>query len=135
MKRLLITMCIAVLTTSIVAECSDTKQHKGQEEIKGTYKEGTYKATAQGNNGGISLEITVSDNEITNVTVDASGETTGLGDTVAVSISDEIVYAQSLGVDTVSGATNTSKAVLEAVENCLTQAGADIESLKKRRYL
>ena len=129
MKRLLITMCIAVLTTSMVAGCSNTNQ--GQQQNQSNYKAGTYTATAQGNNGEIFVEVTVSDSEITNVTVDASVETVGLGDTAAVSISDEIISTQSLAIDTVSGATNTSKAVLEAVENCLTQAGGDIENLKK----
>lgn len=38
--------------------------------------------------------------------------------------------AQSLAVDTVTGATVTSKAILAAAEQALTEAGADIEALK-----
>ena len=36
---------------------------------------------------------------------------------------------QSLAVDTVAGATNTSKAILAAVEDCVKQAGGDVEAL------
>ena len=38
---------------------------------------------------------------------------------------------QSLGVDTVSGATNTSNAILTAVAAAITEAGGDVEALKQ----
>ena len=37
---------------------------------------------------------------------------------------------QSLAVDTVSGATNSSNAILTAVADCVAQAGGDVEALK-----
>lgn len=41
-----------------------------------------------------------------------------------------IVENQSLAVDTVSGATNSSNAILTAVADCVAQAGGDVEALK-----
>lgn len=34
-------------------------------------------------------------------------------------------------MDAVTGATNTSKAILAAVEDCVKQAGGDVEALKE----
>ncbi len=45
-------------------------------------------------------------------------------------IPEEIVAAQSVQVDTVSGATITSAAIIGAVTDCLTQAGAKIDEWK-----
>ena len=47
------------------------------------------------------------------------------GKAPTVLIPEEIVANQSLDVDTVAGATITSAAVINAVKDCLTQAGAD----------
>ena len=57
-------------------------------------------------------------------------ETAGLSDTPIERIPAKIVEGQTLAVDTVSGATNTSNAILKAAEDALAQAGADIEALK-----
>lgn len=43
-----------------------------------------------------------------------------------------IVGSQSIAVDTVSGATHTSEAILAAVEDALKQAGLDVESYKNK---
>ena len=42
-----------------------------------------------------------------------------------------ILEAQSLAVDTVSGATRTSEGILKAVEAALVEAGANVEDFKK----
>ena len=56
--------------------------------------------------------------------------TAGICDPAIEKIPAAIVAAQSLAVDTVTGATVTSKAILAAAEQALTEAGADIEALK-----
>ena len=53
-----------------------------------------------------------------------------MSDTPIERIPAKIVEGQTLAVDTVSGATNTSNAILKAAEDALAQAGADIEALK-----
>ena len=94
------------------------------------YTEGTYTATAQGNNGPVTVSVTVSADAITDVTVVEHSETAGLSDRPIAEIPAAIVENQSLAVDTVSGATNSSNAILTAVADCVAQAGGDVEALK-----
>lgn len=95
-----------------------------------SYTAGVYTAQANGNNGPVTVEVEVSDAEILNVKVTEHAETAGLSDTPIERIPAKIVEGQTLAVDTVSGATNTSNAILKAAEDALAQAGADIEALK-----
>lgn len=95
-----------------------------------SYTAGVYTAQANGNNGPVTVEVEVSDGEILSVKVTEHAETAGLSDTPIERIPAKIVEGQTLAVDTVSGATNTSNAILKAAEDALAQAGADIEALK-----
>ena len=95
-----------------------------------SYTAGVYTAQANGNNGPVTVEVEVSDAEILSVKVTEHAETAGLSDTPIERIPEKIVEGQTLAVDTVSGATNTSNAILKAAEDALAQAGADIEALK-----
>ena len=95
-----------------------------------SYTAGVYTAQANGNNGPVTFEVEVSDAEILSVKVTEHAETAGLSDTPIERIPAKIVEGQTLAVDTVSGATNTSNAILKAAEDALAQAGADIEALK-----
>ena len=94
------------------------------------YTEGTYTATAQGNNGPVTVSVTFSADAITDVTVVEHSETADLSDRPIAEIPAAIVENQSLAVDTVSGATNSSNAILTAVADCVAQAGGDVEALK-----
>ena len=95
-----------------------------------SYTAGVYTAQANGNNGPVTVEVEVSDAEILSVKVTEHAETAGLSDTPIERIPAKIVEGQTLAVDPVSGATNTSNAILKAAEDVLAQAGADIEALK-----
>lgn len=95
-----------------------------------SYTAGVYTAQANGNNGPVTVEVEVSDAEILSVKVTEHAETAGLSDTPIERIPAKIVEGQTLAVDTVSGATNTSNAILKAAEDALAQAGADIKALK-----
>ncbi len=91
---------------------------------------GTYEAEAQGMMGMVKVAVTVTDTAIEKVEVVAQNETPGLSDPAIANVPAAIVEKQSLAVDTVSGATVTSKAILAAAEAALTDAGADVEALK-----
>ena len=67
--------------------------------------------------------VTVTGGKVTNVAIDASGETPELGGAAAETLADELTKAGSTnGVDAVSGATMTSEAVFTAMDDCLSQA-------------
>ncbi len=114
----------AAETTAAQTTAAETA---GQE---GAYKPGTYTASAQGNNGPVTLSVTFSEEAITEITIGEHGETAGISDSAFDKIPAAIIENQSLGVDTVSGATYTSQAILDAVADCVTQAGGDAEALR-----
>ena len=94
------------------------------------YTAGTYTAEATGNNAPVKVSVTVSADAITAVEIIEHAETPGLSDKPIADLPAAIIEHQSLAVDTVSGATNTSKAIITAVEDCVKQAGGDVEALK-----
>jgi fumarate reductase flavoprotein subunit len=92
------------------------------------YKPGTYTASAKGFISEIKVSVTFSEEKITAITIDEHNETIGRDRVASAikSIPDAIVQSQSLEVDVVSGATYTSKAIKEAVKNCILEAVKDI---------
>lgn len=87
---------------------------------------GTYTGTGEGNNGPISVDVTFeADGRISVVEVTQHEETPNIADSAIEQIPSEIVEYQSIAVDTVSGATNTSNGILAAVADAISQAGGD----------
>lgn len=117
----------AAPTTAAETTAAETTAAAAKE---GGYTPGTYTASAQGNNGPVEVSVTFSEDAITEITIGAHGETTGLSDPAFEKIPAAIVQYQSLGVDTISGATNTSNAILDAVADCVAQAGGDADALR-----
>lgn len=94
------------------------------------YVSGTYTAAAEGINGIVVVEVTFSENTIEDIVVTENSETDGIGSNAIDQLLGKIIEAQSLAVDGISGATYTSDAIFNAVENCVAQAGGDLELLK-----
>ena len=91
---------------------------------------GTYEAEANGIGGAVKVAVTVSETAIESVEVVSHSETAGISDPAIEKIPAAIVEGQTLAVDVVAGASVTSGAILSAVEQALTEAGADVEALK-----
>lgn len=87
------------------------------------YTAGTYVGKANGNNGEIKVEVTVADGKISDVKVLEHSETKGLGDSAMETIGSIIKESNSTNIETVTGATVSSKAMMEAVKDALRQAG------------
>jgi len=86
-----------------------------------TYADGAYSASAQGYKSEVMINIT--GGKVTNVQIDAGDETPDVGGKAAESLARSLLDAGgTAGVDTVSGATMTSNAVLSAMDACLAQA-------------
>jgi len=86
--------------------------------------DGTYTSSAQGCLSEVNVTVTVTGGKVSNVAIDASGETPELGGAAAETLADQLTKAGSTaGVDAVAGATLTSDAVFTAMDDCLTQAG------------
>lgn len=94
-----------------------------------TFTPGTYTGEATGM-GHMQVEVTLSETGIESVKVTEDNETPAIGGEVLKTLPDTIVAKQSTQLDTVSGATITSKALFEAVDNALVSAGIDPAELK-----
>ena len=94
---------------------------------------GTYEATAKGFGGDVTVSITVTADEITDVTVQGDAETPALGGVAIETLPGEILKAQTPNVDILSGATVTSNAIIKAATEALEAAGADIAYLDANR--
>ena len=88
-----------------------------------TYHDGSYTASAKGYLSEVSVTVTITGGKVTNVAIDASGETPELGGKAAESLARSLTEAgSSAGVDAISGSTMTSDAVFTAMDDCLAQA-------------
>jgi len=126
MRKLIKVLLIGFLTMGMVGTafgCSAKTKDT-------TFKAGTYEGVADGHGGKITATVTVTENEITEIKIDAPDETEGLGDVAGEKIVKAIMEGQNLNVDTVSGATNSSKGMIAAITAALEKAGADIKALQ-----
>ncbi|MBN2628588.1 MAG: flavocytochrome c [Spirochaetales bacterium] len=96
------------------------------------YTPGTYEGGAPGIHGeNVVLQVTVDKKNIKDITVIENHETPGVSDTAFARIPKAIIEGQTLNVDTVSGATYSSNAIIGAVTEALKAAGADIAKLSE----
>ena len=129
MKKLIclfLAFAVMLLGASALAEAAEAP-------AENLFTPGTYTAEAQGIFAVVKVQVTVSENRITGVLIDSTGETPELGGMAAGKLSAAILQAQTPNVDTISGATITSNAIIQAVTEALTAAGADISVLDANR--
>ncbi len=110
-------------TAALLAGCGTSSTSSSS-----TFTAGTYTATAAGRNGDVTLTVTFSDTEITDIQVEQS-ETSGLGDEAISTLTEETLSSQAVPADVVSGATISSNAYLDALKDTITQAGANPDDL------
>lgn len=86
---------------------------------------GTYSQTVHGHHSDVVVEVVLGESSIDGVTIIEEGETFNLADGALAGIPEQIVAAQTTNVDVVTGATYTSRAIMTAVENAITEAGGE----------
>ena len=112
------------VTAAGLAACTSGKSESTSTAASGNagiYTPGTYTATETGT-GAVTVTMTFSDSAITEVKVDTSKETIALAVDSAADFQEALMAAQSSEIDSVSGATITSKAVKKAAASCIEQA-------------
>ena len=114
----------AFLRTSIASGASLAAAAAGAAPA-GIYKPGTYSAKASGI-GEVTVTMTFDAERITDVVLDVSHETPGIGQAAADALKKSLMAAQAAEIDGVSGATITSKAVSKAAAKCIAQAKGEI---------
>ncbi len=94
------------------------------------YQDGTFEGAGKGMNGDVNVTVTVENGKITAVTVGKHKETAGIGDMAIEALPQAIIDKQSTEVDGVAGATLTSDALKEAVNNALAGVSEEKEAFK-----
>ena len=112
MKRFVAIVLALVLALSVVGCGGNTSK----------WKDGTYTGEGQGNNGPVKVSVEIKKGKISTVKIDEHKETAGIADVAIERVPKAIVEKQTSEVDTVSGATNSSKAIIAATQAALEQA-------------
>ena len=96
---------------------------KIKEDAVPSYKDGVYEGNATGNNGAVAVKVTVKDGFIDNIEVTEHHETSTIFASIQKNLIPDIIYNQSTeGVDAVTGASNSSTAIFEAINMALSSA-------------
>ena len=90
---------------------------------------GTYVGVSKGFGGDVEVTVTLSENAIESIAIGGAHETENIGTFAVEMLGERILSAQSPKVDVLTGATVTSNAILRALNDALTQAGADLKRL------
>ncbi len=101
------------------------------------YNAGTYTIVTDGMKGEMTVDVTFSESAITDIQVTDHKETYGIGygmETTPIEvIPNQIIEKQSLEIDTVCGATLTSRFLLNAVGKAVEEAGGNVDALKEQQ--
>ncbi len=99
------------------------------------YKAGTYEAEADGFGGSahpVHLSVTLSESAIESIDYTADGETPTVGGAALPKLVENVLAAQSPNIDGIAGATVTSTAFFTALNDAITQSGADPASIEAK---
>ena len=104
---------------------SDAATETAEATEGGALADGTYTGTGKGIGGSFDVTVTVEGGVIADVTVGDNSETEGIGSKAIEQLPAKIVEANGIdGVEAVSGASVTSKAIFTAVTEALASAQA-----------
>jgi flavocytochrome c len=95
-------------------------------------KANAYVGEGKGVHGNIKVGVIIKDNKIAEIQVLHQDETPGVGDVAIEQLTKNIVMHQSVAVDTIAGATISSKGLLTAVTQALEKSGAVMTSFLKK---
>lgn len=110
----------AAVKTDVSSESMLKKEaYDGRSQNEFVTAENEFIGSAMGMSGDVVVKVTMDGDTITAVEVIKHGETEGIGDKAIAVVPGAIVEAQSSEVDSVSGATVTSKAIMAAVKEAV----------------
>lgn len=109
--------------TEIQTDEAEQKESEQQgEEKNAAYQDGTWSGEGVGYYGKVNVEVSVESGEITNIKVVKYEDDDEYFQDARSGVVKEILAAQSADVDVVSGATYSSKGIMQAVEDALEKA-------------
>lgn len=103
-------------------EKADTADAEESDDAENVYKDGSYTGSAQGFGGAITVQVTLKNDEITDIQVTSAPGEDSAYLSQGEGVISSIISAQSTDVDTVSGATFSSTGIINAVVDALGKA-------------
>ncbi|MBR3494258.1 MAG: FAD-dependent oxidoreductase [Clostridia bacterium] len=117
-----------------VAAALASTEPAAEEKAAMTFTPGTYVGTGTGYNGASTFKVTFSETAIKAIEVEKSTETAHVGDIAFAPMIEDMIAANGSGVDGVSGATFSARALRTAVNDAAEQAGCtDMAAFKAAR--
>ncbi|WP_314112459.1 FAD-dependent oxidoreductase [uncultured Solobacterium sp.] len=95
-----------------------------------TVNDGNYTGIGTGYNGYVTVSASFRNGVLTNVIITDQQETKAVSDAALTKIPEYVISEQSLNVDVSTGATQTSKAVIEAIGNAIIAANGNVDEWK-----
>ncbi len=107
--------------TPVKKEEAKEKKEEKKTAAKGSFdlEDGVYKGTGTGYAGDITVSVQIKDKQIVSIDILSSSDDAAFFSR-AKTVIDKIIEGQTLDVDTVSGATFSSRGIISAVKNALT---------------
>lgn len=108
-----------LLIGTMLSGCAQTPAAAGRVD-HGRLKDGTYEGSYRGWPNTASVQVTIRDNNIFNIEI--LQHQAWRGSKAEAVIVERIIAGQSTKVDAVSGATNSSRVIMNAVQNAIEKA-------------
>ena len=131
MRFMACAFCLVLALSGLMACAPKAATDANGESPQASYTPGTYTGVGTGNGGDITVEVTFSENAIESIEVVSQTETQTVAAGALESLPTSIIENQSLGIDTVTGATLSSMGLINAVADAVEQAGGDGNALKQ----
>jgi uncharacterized protein with FMN-binding domain len=115
-------MCFAIsalLIAAMLLGCAETPV-TGAPVDHAKLKDGTYEGSYRGGPNKATVQVTIKDKNI--VKIEILQHQAWRGGIAEAAIVERIIATQSTKVDAVSGATNSSRVIMNAVQNAITKA-------------
>lgn len=119
-KRHIAILMIFLLCLSLLSGC--TQLLSGKEKEPGASSDVTFTGVAKGFGGDVEVTITFQGDQMIAVTAKGEKETEGIGSKAIEELPDEILKSNSAEVETITGATVTSDAIIEAAKSAIAQS-------------
>lgn len=103
-------------------DSEETDTEEESDDSENVYKDGAYTGSAQGFGGAITVQVTLANDEITDIQVTSAPGEDSAYLSQGEGVISSIISAQSTDVDTVSGATFSSTGIINAVVDALGKA-------------
>lgn len=118
--------CVTIMASQLLVEVNwatggeaDSAKKQAENDARGDFLDGTYTASADGYRGTIRVTVKVADGKIAELILDEYADDKPYMERAKNKIFQEIISGQDTDIDTVSGATYSSKGLIEAVNKAL----------------